>query len=64
MDTLLAGTAASRFDGAPVVTQLWQDIVSGAAAPRVRRQAELNTQLRQRLAATELRTYHNNQVWA
>lgn len=60
MDQLLSGTTNFCF-GNPTA-QLWQDISSGAAAPRVRRQHELLLQIKQQLAAVALRSYHNQQV--
>lgn len=60
LDALLSGTASFHF-GNPTA-QLWEVLSSGAAAPRVRRQQELVLQVKQQLASTALRTYHNQQV--
>eukprot|EP00879_Flechtneria_rotunda_P006864 GHRR01007209.1.p1 GENE.GHRR01007209.1~~GHRR01007209.1.p1 ORF type:complete len:415 (+),score=158.20 GHRR01007209.1:266-1510(+) len=60
LESLLSGSDTFRF-GNPT-DQLWQDMVTGAAAPRLRRQQELLLQLKQRLAEVDLRDYHNAQV--
>jgi hypothetical protein len=60
LDGLLSGTENICF-GNPI-TQLWEVLSSGAAAPRVRRQQELLLQIKQQLAAVALRSYHNQQV--
>jgi hypothetical protein len=44
------------------MAQFWADLSGGAANPRVRRTQEMAIQLRQQMAAMQLREYHNEQV--
>jgi hypothetical protein len=44
------------------LAQFWADLSGGAANPRVRRTQEMAIQLRQQMAAMQLREYHNEQV--
>jgi hypothetical protein len=60
LEALLGGVANFAF-GNPMA-QFWADLQGGAANPRVRRTQVMAIQLRQQMAAMQLREYHNEQV--
>ncbi|WIA11611.1 hypothetical protein OEZ85_011715 [Tetradesmus obliquus] len=60
LEALLGGSANFNF-GNPLA-QFWADLQGGASNPRVRRTQEMALQLRQQLAAMQLREYHDVQV--